>query len=515
MHNWRYERNGKLIFDLNPWVFGLSLILVFGFVFSSIVYLKELSESFSSTQAWIANNTGWFFILVTNLILGFMLYLSVSRFSEIRLGGDDAKPEFSRSGWFAMLFSAGMGIGLLFYSVAEPMYHLMNPPHGAEPYSVDAASDAMATTFLHWGLHAWAIYALVGLSLAYFAFNKKQPFSIRAVFAPLLGERIHGPLGHMIDILATVATLFGVATSLGLGVTQINAGLKYLLGIEQTTNIQIMLIVFITALATLSVVSGLDRGIKRLSEVNMMGAILLVAFVLFTGPTIYILNGFVENIGDYLDRFFYLGFWNETYTGGSWQNGWTVFYWGWWIAWSPFVGMFIARISKGRTVREFVAGVLLVPTLITFFWLSIFGNSAMFLELESKVQLAKAVDENLSQSLFVFFHHLSETGGSLPGIVLTMISFLAVLVVVTFFVTSSDSGSLVIDMITAGGKTDPPVVQRVFWASTEGIVAAVLLLAGGLTALQTAAIATGLPFAVVLLLMMYSLHHALCNDDKG
>jgi choline/glycine/proline betaine transport protein len=368
----------------------------------------------------------------------------------------------------------------------------------------------MATTFLHWGLHAWAIYALVGLSLAYFAFNEKQAFSIRAVFAPLLGERIHGPWGHAIDILATVATLFGVATSLGLGVSQINAGLNYLFGIAETTSVQIILIVVITCMATLSVVAGLDRGIKRLSEINMVSAGLLLLFVLFSGPTIYILNGFVENTGDYLDRFFYLAFWNETYTGGSWQNGWTVFYWGWWIAWSPFVGMFIARISKGRTIREFVAGVLLVPTVITFFWLSVFGNSAMFIELVSDGHIASAVNENLTQSLFVFFNQLSSTvNGHLPALLGTIISFLAILVIVTFFVTSSDSGSLVIDMITAGGKTNPPVVQRIFWASTEGIVAAILLVAGGLTALQTAAIATGLPFAIVLLLMIFSLYRAL------
>lgn len=515
MKNWRYQRDGKIIFELNPWVFGISISLIFGIVVASITLVDELTTGFANMQAWIANNAGWFFILVSNLILTFMIYIALSRFSQIRLGGEKAVPEFSRLGWFAMLFSAGMGIGLLFYSVAEPIYHLMSPPHGAESFSVAAAEDAMATTFLHWGLHAWAIYALVGLALAYFAFNQKQPLSIRAVFAPILGERIHGFWGHTIDILATVATLFGVATSLGLGVSQINAGLNHIFGIAESTTVQIILIFVITGIATLSVVAGLDRGIKLLSEINMVGAIILVTFVLLVGPTLYILNGFVENIGNYLDRFFYLGFWNETYTGGSWQNGWTVFYWGWWIAWSPFVGMFIARISKGRTIREFVIGVMLVPTLITFLWLSVFGNSAMFIELVADGGIAKAVDANLSRSLFVFFDQLSTVIGSVPVALLTVMSVLAVLVIVTFFVTSSDSGSLVIDMITAGGNPNPPVAQRVFWATTEGIVAAILLVVGGLTALQTMAIATGLPFAAVLLLMCFSLHRALTIDYEN
>ena len=514
MKNWRYLRNGKVILEINLWVFCSSLFLIAGVVITSLLNLATINSVFSDTQAWIAINSGWFFVLLTNLILGFLLYLSISRFASVRLGGNNAKPEFSRLSWFSMLFSAGMGIGLLFYSVAEPMYHLMKPPHGADAFSVAAATDAMKTTFLHWGLHAWAIYALVGLALAYFAFNRNQPFSIRAIFEPLLGDRINGFWGHAIDTLATLATLFGVATSLGLGVSQINAGLNHLFGIEESTLVQIILIILITAIATLSVVAGLDRGIKRLSEINMVAASVLVILILISGPTLFILNGLVENLGAYFDNIFYLAFWNETYTGGSWQNGWTVFYWGWWIAWSPFVGLFIARISKGRTIREFVGGVLLVPTIMTFFWLSVFGNSAIYIELFADGKLASAVNENLSQSLFVFFAEVSSLNSSLPDIFLPFISFLAICVVITFFVTSSDSGSLVIDMITAGGNPNPPVVQRIFWASTEGIVAAILLVAGGLTALQTMAIATGLPFAVILLFMIFSLHHALSQDLK-
>lgn len=514
MNNWVYKKNNKAIWDINPWVFTVSAILILGFVASSFIFLPELRNTFNEAQAWIANQTGWFFVLITNMILFFVVYLAFSRFASVRLGGEDARPDYSYLSWFAMLFSAGMGIGLLFYSVAEPMYHLITPPHGAEAGSVMAAEDAMKTTFLHWGLHAWGIYTLVGLSLAYFAFNRKQPLSIRAVFYPLLGNRIHGGWGHAIDILATVATLFGVATSLGLGASQVNAGLEHLFGFEKSHTVQIILIAVITALATASVVAGLDRGIKRLSEFNMLVALLLLSFVLFIGPTLFILNGFVENIGLYLNDFFYLGFWNETYTGGQWQNGWTVFYWGWWIAWSPFVGMFIARISRGRTIREFIAGVLLVPTLLTFIWLSVFGDSAMYIEMFSGGHMADAVKDNLPRSLFFFLEQLPGAAGyaTFPAWLITIVSLLAMIVVVTFFVTSSDSGSLVIDMITAGGKPNPPVAQRIFWAITEGVVAAALLIAGGLTALQTASIATGLPFAILLFLMMISLHRGLATQ---
>lgn len=514
MKNWVYKNNNKVLLDLSPWVFVISALIILGFVVASFVFLRQMSAAFDETQAWIANQAGWFFVLSVNIILGFMLYLIVSPFGNIRLGGADAKPEFTRAGWFAMLFSAGMGIGLLFYSVAEPMYHLVSPPHGAKAGSVAAAEDAIKTTFLHWGLHAWGIYALVGLTLAYFTFNRHQPLSIRAVFYPLLGDRIHGGWGHAIDILATVATMFGVATSLGLGASQVDAGLQHIFGVPETRFIKILLIAGITAIATVSVVLGLDKGIKRLSEFNMFAALSLLLIVLLLGPTLFILNGFVENIGQYLNDFFYLAFWNETYSGGSWQNGWTVFYWGWWIAWSPFVGMFIARISRGRTIREFVTGVLLVPTLLTFAWLSVFGDSALYIELFGGGGMAEAVSSNIPRALFFFLERLPAAAGyaDFPLWMVTLVSLLATVVIITFFVTSSDSGSLVIDMITAGGKTNPPVAQRVFWAVTEGVVAAALLVAGGLSALQTAAIAVGLPFTILLLMMIFSLYRGLNSD---
>jgi len=487
--------------DVHPIVFPIAAVIILTTVTLTLVFHKDMGEIFSTLQENIATLGGWFFVTAMNVILIFVIYLLVSRFGDIRLGGHDARPEFSNLGWISMLFSAGMGIGLLFYGVAEPMFHFMASPL-AEPGSAEAAREAMDITFLHWGLHPWAIYCLVGLSLAFFAFNKGLPLSIRSVFYPLFGEKIHGPLGNAVDILATVATLFGVATSLGLGVQQVNAGLDHLLDIGQTTTIQVLLIAGITAIATWSVVRGLDAGIKFLSELNLFIAAGLLVFVLILGPTLFVLNAFIENIGYYLQNLPRLATWNETYENSSWQNGWTVFYWGWWIAWSPFVGMFIARVSYGRTVKEFILSVLLLPTAVTFFWITTFGNTAISIEMFGSGDIAKAVQENVPVSLFVLLEKFP------LGIVT---SVLAILSIIMFFVTSSDSGSMVIDIITAGGDPDPPVPQRLFWAILEGVVASVLLLGGGLVALQTAAIATGLPFAVVLLIMCYSLRRGFSD----
>ncbi len=512
--NWIYRsRAGKVLFDLNLPVFLTSSGLIGLFVVLTLLFLPTITSSVDDVQAWIANQTGWFFVLTVNIILGYLLYLLISPFGNVRLGGADAKPEFSRAGWLSMLLSAGMGIGLMFYSVAEPLYHLVEPPHGALAGSPAAYEDAIATTFLHWGLHAWGIYALMGLCIAYFSFNRKLPLSIRSVFEPLLGDRIYGWPGHVIDLLATIATLFGVATSLGLGAQQVNAGLNHLFGLPVSAAAQIALIACITALATISVVLGLKKGIKRLSVANMWFAGLLLAFVLIVGPTLFVLNGMVENVGIYLNDLIALGFWNETYTRGSWQNGWTVFYWGWWIAWSPFVGMFIARISKGRTIREFIGGALFAATLMTIVWLSVFGGSALFIELSGPGGLAAAAQEDVARSLFVFLQTLPvATGVELPFGIMPLIGALATISIVTFFVTSSDSGSLVIDIITAGGKPNPPMAQRIYWATLEGVVAAVLLVGGGLTALQTAAISAGLPLAILMIAMIWCVHRALSTD---
>ena len=505
----RGSKNNVLL-SFNPLVFIGSATAIFAILFFSVWFLDAFSHGVEELQAWIANRAGWLFILVMNLVLGYLVYLAVGSRGNIRLGGETARPEFSTGGWFTMLFSAGMGIGLMFYSVAEPMYHLVNPPHGAEPMSVDAYRDAVATTYLHWGLHAWGVYALMGVALAYLAYNLKQPLTIRALFQPILGDRVHGLLGDAIDMLATIATLFGVATSLGLGALQINAGLASMFGWEQSATVQIILITVITAIATASVVLGVDKGIRRLSNLNVLIAAVLLSFVIIAGPTQFILDGFVQNIGHYMNNFFFLSFWTETYTGGHWQNGWTVFYWGWWIAWSPFVGTFLARISYGRTIREFIVAVLLVTTGVTFLWLSAFGGTALYMEIHHIADLASAVQADISTALYVFLAAIPSIDHVIfPKWLSLSVAGLSTIAIVGFFVTSSDSGSLVIDIITAGGHTDPPTVQRIFWAVLEGVVAAVLLLAGGLTALQTATICVGLPFALLLVALIFSFEKIL------
>ena len=487
--------------DVHPQVFFISAGLILFFVIVTLVFQEHMEGIFQQMQNIISDYAGWLFIWTVNIVLVFILVLLAGRFGNIRLGGPDARPEFSTIGWFAMLFSAGMGIGLLFYGVAEPMFHYVANPH-VEEGTIESARMAMDITFLHWGLHPWAIYSLVALSLAFFSFNKGLPLSIRTAFYPLFGERIYGWTGHVIDILATVATLFGVATSLGLGVQQVNAGLDHLLGIGQSPTIQVSLIGGITLIATWSVVKGLDKGIRRLSEINITVAGLLALFVLLVGPTLFVMNALLENIGYYFQYLPMLSTWNETYERTEWQHGWTIFYWSWWIAWSPFVGMFIARVSHGRTIRQFVAGVLLVPTFITFLWITIFGNTALFIEMFGGGGIALAVQENIPVSLFVLL-------GNFPLPVVT--SSLAIIVIVTFFVTSSDSGSMVIDIITSGGNPNPPVLSRLFWAIMEGLVAAVLLIGGGLVALQTATITTGLPFAIIILGMCIALYKGLSD----
>jgi choline/glycine/proline betaine transport protein len=393
-----------------------------------------------------------------------------------------------------------MGIGLLFWSVGEPISHLGTPSPmfgSITPGSPRAAQAAMATTFFHWGIHPWAIYSIVGLGLAFFAYNRGLPLTIRSVFYPLIGNKIYGFWGNTIDVLSVLATLTGLATSLGLGVAQVNAGLNFLFGVSISTGIQVALIIGITGLATASVVMGLDGGVKRLSEINMVLAGVFMVFILLAGPTVYILSGFTQNIGYYMSNFIEMSLWTETFRDTNWQGAWTIFYWAWWISWSPFVGMFIARISKGRSVREFVLGVLLVPSLLSFFWMSVFGGSAIFLQTNDIGDIASAVSTDVSIALFAMLEYLPWT---------QLLSVVGIILVTVFFVTSSDSGSLVVDHLTSGGKLDSPVPQRVFWAVMEGVVAATLLIGGGLTALQTASVLTGLPFAIILLLLIYSLN---------
>ncbi|WP_417624120.1 BCCT family transporter [Paremcibacter congregatus] len=488
-----------------PAVFIPSAVAVFLIVLSVVLFPAWAAPFFKHLNMWITQTFGWLYALS---VVGFLLValgIAFSRFGAIKLGADHETPRFSFASWVAMLFSAGMGIGLLFFSVAEPVMHYMAPPGDAVGHQA-LASQAMQVTFLHWGLHGWAVYAMIGLCLAYFGFRHNLPLTIRSALYPLIGDRIYGPIGHAVDVFAVLGTLFGVATSLGFGVNQVNAGLHYLFDIEVSVTIQVLLIGGITVLATASVVAGLDAGIKRLSELNLILALCLLVFVVVLGPTVLIFSSFTENLGNYLavmvDRGLNVGAYDPD---SSWVGDWTIFYWGWWISWSPFVGMFIARISRGRTMREFVLGVLFVPTLMCFFWLTAFGNTALYFIGSGAGDIVAMVSENMPVALFVMLEQLP-----LPGIT----SFLGIILVITFFVTSSDSGSLVIDIITAGGSTKTPVWQRVFWAVAEGLVAATLLLAGGLGALQAATVATALPFTFVIILSIAGLLRGLSMEAR-
>jgi choline/glycine/proline betaine transport protein len=489
--------------DIHPPVFWPATILIVLFIGVTLWVGEPMEEIFGNMKTFITDQTGWLFILVVNIFIIFCIYVGFSKYGRIKLGGKDAETEFSTSAWFAMLFSAGMGIGLLFWGVAEPVSHYANSPI-SEDYSPEAAQNAMNLTFLHWGFHAWAIYAVVALALAFFAYNRKLPLTIRSVFYPLLGERVNGWIGDVIDVFAVLATLFGLATSLGLGVQQVSGGLFYLFEIPNTVWTQVLLIAGITMIATISVVSGIDKGVKFLSEWNVRIAAALLIFVLIFGPTLFIMRGFIQNVGNYMSNFIKVSTWTEAIRDKGWQGDWTVFYWAWWISWSPFVGMFIARVSKGRTIREFILGVLLIPALLTFLWMTAMGGSAIYLDMQAgNHDLANNIVADASTALFVF---IQEFPLSMLG------SIIGLFLVTSFFVTSSDSGSLVIDNITSGGKLDSPVPQRVFWATAEGAVAAVLLIGGGLGALQTASITTGLPFLFILVLMMYSLNKGLKSE---
>ncbi|WP_019039228.1 BCCT family transporter [Psychroflexus tropicus] len=498
------EKKSIFGLEINGPVFFTSVILIVAMITLVLIFNESAEEFFNKVQTNVSEFGGWLYVLSVNVFLVFVLFLAFSKFGKIRLGGKDAEPEFKTVSWFSMLFSAGMGIGLLFWSVAEPVTHYGAPPN-ADPNTIDAAKEAMNFSFLHWGFHPWAIYALVGLALAFFTYSRGLPLTFRSVFYPFLGDKIYGRTGDIIDIFAVLATLFGLATSLGFGVQQVAAGLEQVFGMSSGTTTQVLLIAGITAVATISVVLGVDKGVKILSEWNIRIAVVLLILVLILGPTLFVFESYLENLGNYFSSVVELSLWNESFTGGDWQNDWTIFYWGWWISWSPFVGTFIARVSKGRTVKEFILGVLIVPSLITFFWITVFGNSALDAIMDGNNAIATAVDNDVATALFIFFEDFPFT------IVLNVV---AILLIMGFFITSSDSGSLVIDSLTSGGKIEAPVGQRIFWAVTEGAVAAVLLIGGGLGALQTAAITTGLPFAIILLIMCYSLFNGLKDESK-
>ena len=508
MNDVKVERMGPFP-RVNKPVFITSSILIVGFIIFGVLFTEAAGALFGFLQSFITTNFGWFFILLMNVALVFCLYLIASRYGDIRLGKQTERPQYSLVSWIGMLFSAGIGIGLVYWGTAEPLYHFMAPPLG-EAETVEAAKQAMNFSFLHWGLHAWAIYTIVALSLAYFHFRRGLPLSIRSTLYPILGQKIYGRWGHTVDVLAVFGTMFGVVTSLGLGVMQINSGLENLFGFPNSVGVQFAIIAFITLLACGSLMLGLDKGIKRLSDINMGLTGLLLAFMVVLGPTLFIFDSFFENVGNYLAAMVPLSFWGEAYSNTDWQSSWTIFYWAWWVSWSPFVGVFIARISRGRTIREFTLGVLLIPMTILFFWFTTFGGVAIHMELLAALDpalvspgLVDAVNADFGSAIFRLIEYYPLT---------KPITLLLVIMIVLWFVTSSDSASFVIDMLTAGGDTNPPKIQRLFWATMEGLIAAILLAAGGLDALQAAAIVAGLPFALVIFVMMYSLWRGLSRD---
>lgn len=488
--------------DIHNPVFVISSLVIIAFVLLTLAFQEAAADAFGALRPWLTSTFDWLFMGAANIFVLFSLFLLVSPLGKIRLGGPDAEPEFSYSGWFAMLFAAGMGIGLVFFGVLEPVNHFQNPPLGVSADNVEAArSLGLAASIFHWGLHPWATYAVVALALAFFSYNCGLPLTIRSAFFPLLGDRVWGWPGHIIDVLAVFATLFGLATSLGFGAEQANAGLNYLFGIPANNFTKVLLISGITAVALFSVLRGLDGGVKLLSEINMAVAALLLLFVIVAGGVLDVFGSFFSSTVGYLANVVPLSNWvgrEDT----DFMHGWTTFYWAWWISWSPFVGMFIARVSRGRTIREFMLSVLIIPTIGCALWMNAFGGVAIDQYIN---QGYTGVTETIANwtpelSLFAMLEPLPLTG---------ITSFVGIVLVIVFFVTSSDSGSLVIDTITAGGKVDAPVAQRAFWAIFEGLVAIALLLGGGLAALQAAAIATGLPFALVLLAMCASTYIGL------
>lgn len=487
--------------DVHNPVFMISAVLVVAFVAGTLMFLDSAGPAFSALRVWITSRFDWVFMTSENFFILFGLVVAYSSLGRVRFGGASAKPRYGYPGWLAMLFAAGVGIGLMFFGVLEPVTHTLNPPLGIDPADTEAAQAAgMSAAILHWGLHAWAVYAVVGLALAFFCFNRGLPLTMRSAFYPLFGNRVWGPIGHVIDITAVLATIFGLATSLGLGANQISGGLHYLFDVNPGDGTKVFLITAIIGIALVSVLAGLDKGVKRLSEINMVMAGALLLFVIIAGPTVYILKLIPQAAVDYVSLLPALsnpiGREDEAF-----YHGWSTFYWAWWIAWSPFVGMFIARVSYGRTVREFITWVLIIPTAIGTVWMSAFGGTALRQYFVDGYRgVADAVPE---LALFKMLEGLPFT---------EIVSLLALFLIAIFFITSADSGALVIDMITAGGKMNAPVKQRVFWCVLVGLVAISLLLGGGVESLQALAISTGLPFCFVLLLMCVSIFKGLREE---
>ncbi|WP_283131034.1 BCCT family transporter [Enterovibrio norvegicus] len=499
--------NSKGIFaGVNPVMAIGSSALAVLFVLYTVIMPEHANSVYSAAKGYIASNFAWYYVGLMSVFLFIAVYLVFSRYGSIRLGKDEERPEFGFFSWFSMLFGAGIGIGILFWSIAEPMYHLQSNPFISpdNALTIEAAQVAMRVSIFHWGLHGWGLFALCGLSLAYFSYRKGLPLSIRSGLYPLLGNRIYGPIGHAADLLAVFGTVFGIATSLGLGAQQMNAGLNYLFGIEVSTTTQMVLIVVISIIATFSVITGVNKGIRILSELNMQLTVVMLAFFIILGPTAYVIGSFFTNLGDYMLNVTSLGLWVDPNPEHTWQGAWTIFYWGWWIAWAPFCGIFIARISRGRTIREFILGVLIAPTMLAAFWITIFGNTAMYIELFGQGGVVDAVNNDLTLALFKTIE-LMDAG----TILTTLGASICTIMLVTYFVTSADSATLVICTLISMGNPHPPMRYRIFWGMSIGLVAAVLLLAGGLGALQTASIIAALPYSIVIIATIVGLYKAL------
>ena len=516
----------RLGLKTDPTIFFVSAIFMILFVIALAVAPVTIGDAFAVARAWIVTKLGWFFIFGVNVWLGFLLFAAFSSYGHIRLGGPDARPEYTSLSWFTMLFAGGIGTVLMFWGVAEPISHFSTPPlPGVEPFSAQAADDAISIAIYHLGLHTWTIFALPGLAFAYFIYRYKLPVRVSSVFWPLLGKRIYGPIGKTIDVFGILGTLFGVAVSLGLGTSQVGAGLEALFGWPDGVPLRLAILACLTAVAVSSIVAGLDAGVKLLSNINIGMAVLLMIFVLATGSTLFLLRGIVETFGLYLSNLPHLAFWNDMLAGympaqeWGWQGSWTVFYWAWTVTWSPFIGLFVARISYGRTIREFVLGVLFAPSLFTLVWFAIFGWSAMAIDGigpdmrqqlgDQAGQISEAVANSVPLAMFAFFEHFPFT---------PFLQGFGILIVAIFFATSSDSASLVVDMLCSGEPDAGPVHQRVFWGVSEGLVAAILMIMAGdeaLNALQQVITVIGLPIFIMVFMMVVSLIVAFRNESIG
>ena len=515
---------------LNPTVTIASKVLVIGFVLFCAILANQAGQYFETISGVLLQNMKWFYLGLVSLVVGFLLYLMVSRYGHIRLGKDDEKPEFHYLSWISMLFSGGMGIGLIFWSVAEPMWHYADNPF-TEGLSKEAAGTAMKLAFFHWGLHPWSVFIIVALALSYFSYRKNLPFTLRSILYPLIGDRIYGPIGHAVDILTVAITAFGISQTLGMGVIQINTGLNLVFGTGISLGVQLLIIVVLCTCAVASVLSGVGKGIRRLSEWNMLLSLLLVLIVLYVGPTRYILNTLLESTGGYAQNIVGMSFWSDAQNDSGWQNWWTAYYWPWWMTWAPFVGMFVARISKGRTIRELIGGALIVPTLITFLWMSVFGGAALKIELDTRTAyeqqavvlaeagepaqapfaggpILEATKADTTKALFTLFENL-DTGGMGK-----LLSVLACLLLGTYFITSADSGTLVLCTLDAAGASEPPTSIRILWGVMIALIAGVLLYAGGLKAMQTASIIAGFPIAIFIAVMTLTLFHSIRREPK-